>query len=293
MDSPRIVLHYPNMPRRRPIPTYALYGEADSRRYDWLHWETIQSRSRLHDYAIAPHRHEQLFQILSLTGGRGEVVLDGKPFTLKPHCVVVVPALTVHSYKFSPKVEGVVVTMMERDVASLGIEPPPAQMFKGDPALAELISRLIAEADHPTAQHDLAMRAHLTLLLLALNRMSQHTASDAPEIDRARTHAQAFRHLVDRQFRTTRRVGDYANAIGISQTHLNRVCRQELGASSLAVIERRIALEARRQLLFSSLTIKQIGADLGYDDPAYFTRFVTRTLGASPAAIRREGRGAL
>ncbi len=288
MDSVPIVLHYPNM-TRRPIPTYALYGEADSR-YDWLHWETIQSRSKLHDYAIAPHRHEHLFQLLSLTGGRGEVELDGKSFSLKPHALVVVPALTVHSYLFSRNVAGVVVTMLERDINGLGIEPPSAQVLPADVALASALAGLLAEADHPAAQHDLAMRAHLTLLLLALNRTSQHRASGEPDIERARLHAQAFRHLVDRQFRTTRRVGDYASAIGISQTHLNRVCRQELGASSLAVIERRIALEARRQLLFSSLTIKQIGAELGYDDPAYFTRFVTRTLGASPAAIRREGR---
>ncbi len=289
MDSARIVLHYPNMNSRRPIPTYALYGEADSR-YDWLHWETIQSRSKLHDYAIATHRHEHLFQLLSLTGGRGEVVLDGKPHKLKPHALVVVPALTVHSYTFSRNVAGVVVTMMERDVAGLGIEPPSAQVLPGDASLATALAGLLAEADHPAAQHDLAMRAHLTLLLLALSRASRHRAFGAPDTDRARLHAQAFRHLVDRQFRTTRRVGDYASAIGVSPTHLNRICRQELGASSLAIIERRIALEARRQLLFSSLTIKQIGADLGYDDPAYFTRFVTRTLGASPAAIRREGR---
>ncbi len=52
------------------IPTYALYGEQgyDSSP-DWLHWETVLSRSRLHGFRIAPHRHEQFFQILHLTGG--------------------------------------------------------------------------------------------------------------------------------------------------------------------------------------------------------------------------------
>ena len=69
MDRRDIVLHYPNMPK--PIPTFALYGETDSR-HDWLHWETIRSRSRLHNYRIAAHRHEQFFQVLYLT--RGSVV---------------------------------------------------------------------------------------------------------------------------------------------------------------------------------------------------------------------------
>ena len=62
MDGERKVLHYRNM---ASIPVYALYGE-DSGQFanDWLHWETIQSRSRLYGYEIAPHRHEQLFQVL-------------------------------------------------------------------------------------------------------------------------------------------------------------------------------------------------------------------------------------
>jgi AraC family transcriptional activator of pobA len=135
------------------------------------------------------------------------------------------------------------------------------------------------------------MRAHLTLLMVALARARHEPAAAGDGSDRARLHAQAFRQLVDRQFRQSRRIADYARAVGISQTHLNRVCRDVLGASALEVIERRVALEARRQLLFSTLPIKQIGAELGYEDPAYFTRFITRTLGMSPAAYRRRSRG--
>ena len=41
-------------------------------------------------------------------------------------------------------------------------------------------------------------------------------------------------------------------------------------------------------LLFSSLSIKEIGAELGYDDPAYFSRVLTRVLGMSPAAFRKD-----
>ncbi|MEO9228034.1 MAG: helix-turn-helix domain-containing protein [Devosia sp.] len=280
-------MHYSNM--RTSIPTYALYGETDSQ-HEWLHWETIQSRSRLHDYRIVPHRHEQFFQVLSLTSGRAEATLDGNRFELHPQSVVIVPAVTVHSYEFSRNVVGIVVTMMERDLAALGVDLPEAQIVPGSPAISSILEGLLAEADHPASSHDAAMRAHLTLLLVALSRHRRHHAPSTTNADRSRLHAQAFRHLVARQFRQTRRIADYAQRIGISQTHLSRICRQVLGASALEVIERRIALEAHRQLLFSSLSVKQIGAELGYDDPAYFTRFVTRALGASPAAIRRVAR---
>ena len=280
----------------KTIPSYALYGEADAEQnQDWLHWETIQARSRLHDYRIAPHRHEQFFQVLHLTGGWAGVTIDATQFDLRAPALVVVSALTVHGYQFSDDVEGIVLTLMERDVRAAGLGEPAAAVLRASDAVATAIDQLIAEADRPGAGHGVAMRALIALLLVALKRVPRADGpADAGAGDRGVLHAQAFRWLVDRRFRETRRIGDYATALGISPTHLNRVCRQVLGTSALGVIERRIALEARRQLLFSSLSIKQIGGELGFDDPAYFSRFLTRMLGVAPGAYRRrveEGRG--
>jgi len=277
----------------KTIPIYALYGEAAAEReQDWLHWETIQSRSRLHDYAIAPHRHEQFFQVLHLTGGRAEVTMDGEVTALVQPAIVVVPALTVHAYTFSRDVEGVVLTLMERDVRAAGLETPVAAVLPPSAAIVAAIGQLIAEADRPAEGHAVAMRALLALLVVAIRRAGQGTTIPArAATERGAAHAQAFRGLVEQRFRETRTIGDYATALGISPTHLNRVCRQVLGASALAVIERRVALEARRQLLFSTLSIKQIGAELGYDDPAYFTRVLKRVLGMAPGAYRSQLQG--
>lgn len=288
MDRAGNLLHYLNM---NLIPTYALYGETQSQyRQDWLHWETIQARSRLHDYRIAPHRHEQFFQVLHLTGGTAEMVLDGDRHALSPQCIALVPAGVVHGYGFSADVEGLVVTLMERDIEGLGMARPGPMVIRrgcGDIALA--LGRLIAEADRPGLAHDLAMRAHLTLLMVALARAAPGVAGPV-KAGRAAQLVAVFRDQVEQRYRETRRVADYAAAVGVSHTHLNRLCRQVLGRPALAVIEDRIALEARRQLLFSTLSIKQIGAELGYDDPGYFSRFVTRKLGLPPAALREQMR---
>ena len=289
MDRARNLLHYPNM---NDVPTYALYGEQDAvRRHEWLHWETIQSRSRLHGYTIAPHRHEQLFQILSLTGGEGQVSLDGMELVLKPAVIVLVPAMTVHGYRFSEDVAGVVVTLMQRDVADRIGRVSAGVLEHAVAAPMAALDDLVAEADRFGAWHDEAMLARLTLLLVALQRSRNLPGSLDVAAARSKRHADLFRDLVDQRFREMRSIADYAATIGISQTHLNRVSRQALGASPLAVVERRIALEARRQLMFSTLTIKQIGSGLGYDDPAYFTRFIRRVLGVSPSEFRNGRRG--
>ena len=293
-------MHYRNMTRTADrsagkaagIPVYALYGEEDGQSgVDWLHWETIQARSRLYGYEIVPHRHEQLFQVLLLTAGRGLATLDGRELELKPVTAVVVPALTVHGYGFSPDVDGIVLTLLERDVAELGLAFPNAITVGESNSIKREVEALIAEAERPGMGHEQALRARMALLLVALHRAASETADAEPMADPARRHAQLFRTLVDRKFRESRRIADYAAAIGISATHLNRVSRQVMGASALEVIERRIALEARRQLRFSDLSVKHIASDLGYEDPAYFTRFATRLLGMSPSAYREASRG--
>lgn len=288
MDRAGNLLHYLNM---NFVPTYALYGETQSEhRQDWLHWETIQSRSRLHDYRIVPHRHDQFFQVLHLTAGRADMVLDGDSHVLLPESVAVVPAGTVHGYTFSADVRGLVVTMMERDLDGLGLPRPGAMIVRqGCAEIAAALGRLAAEADRPGAGHDLAMRAHLSLLLVALLRAAPERAGAATNV-RASQLVTAFRDTVELRFRQTRRVADYAQSVGVSHTHLNRLCRQVLGRSALAVIEERVALEARRLLLFSTLPIKQIGAELGYEDPGYFSRFITRMFGMAPAALRDKMR---
>lgn len=284
----RKLLHYPNM---IGVPTYALYGETESdARQDWLHWETIQSRSRLHDYRIAPHRHDQFIQLLHLTGGTAEMMLDDETHALMPETVAVIPPGIVHGYAFSSDVRGVVTTLMANDLDGLGLPRPGAMIIrKGCADIAAALGRLLAEADRPGRGHDVAMRAQLTLLLVALHRADPQAVAAEPP-GRAVHLVSAFRDEVEQRFRVSRRVTDYASAVGVSHTHLNRLCRQVLGMSALEVIEQRIALEVRRQLLFSTLSIKQIGAELGYDDPGYFSRFVTRMFGMAPAALRETMR---
>ncbi|UYO01237.1 MAG: helix-turn-helix domain-containing protein [Devosia sp.] len=269
------------------IPTYALYGEQETLQ-DWLHWETIPARSRLHGFRIDPHRHEHLFQVLSLTAGEAEMQLDGTRVHIAAGSMVVVPAMVVHGYVFSPDVDGVVLTLFEQDVRTLGLGFDGAETLRASDRLVASLDGLIGEADHPGHGHDMAMRARLTLLLLDLHRARRAAMATPGPSGRAVQHVAGFRDLVEQRYRTSRRIEDYASAMGISPTHLNRVCQQVLGVTALEVVERRIALEARRQLLFSTLSVKQIGAELGYDDPAYFSRVMTRLLGAAPARFRAE-----
>ncbi|WIJ25087.1 helix-turn-helix domain-containing protein [Devosia sp. RR2S18] len=280
MDNPNMI----------QIPTYALYGEPSGQgAQEWLHWEPIQSRSRVHAYKIAPHRHEQFFQVLHIAGGSASVTIDGAAWEMQAPAVVVVPALCVHAFKFSSDIDGVVLTLMQRDLTATGAGELQPGIAPAEASVTQAIYSLIAEADRPADAHLVAMPALITLLAVALRRVMKGSASAPAGGGRYQSHAHAFRDLVELRFRETRRIGEYASALGISTNHLNRVTQRVFGSSALGVIEHRVVLEARRLLLFSTQSVKQIGSDLGYEDPAYFSRFVTRVLGTPPSEFRRAG----
>ncbi|RDE09898.1 helix-turn-helix domain-containing protein [Pelagibacterium lacus] len=282
------------------IPTYALYGEDQSHDESWLHWETITSRSRLYGFRISPHRHDQLYQILYIETGEASVMLDGHTVEVAPPALVIVPPMAVHSFVFSTDVTGFVLTLFAQDVRSALAEIGPhanglmqsriLSPMEGVVERDELdltVKRLVTEADRKAPGQVAALRARLTLLLIAAHRLDVAAArQQSAQQATSERHARAFLALVDQHYRDTRKIGFYAGKLGITPTHLNRVCRQILGTSALAVIEKRIIVEARRYLQFSPLSVKEIGILLGYPDPAYFSRFFARSVGYGPQALR-------
>ncbi|MCZ8623541.1 helix-turn-helix domain-containing protein [Escherichia albertii] len=76
--------------------------------------------------------------------------------------------------------------------------------------------------------------------------------------------------------------------MGMSAGHLSRLCRLMLGMSSLDVINMRVIQEAQRELIYTSKTIKQLAAFLGFNDEAYFTRFFHKHTGVSPSQFRER-----
>jgi len=290
----------------RGIPSYALYGEFDAHLgNDWLHCETILSRSRLHGFEIRPHRHERFCQILWLAAGSAVVTLDGRAERLIPPSLVLLPALSVHGYTFSHDVEGLVITLFERQLpeilracpeAAAGFDTPSVVALGDRPALARLVGDSLAAVAREFEQGEpgrLGMvDAHLAVALIAANRARLSAA--APVVgdpSRGADHVARFRRMVDREFRDRTPVDDYATRLGITATHLRRLCQEHLGQSALDTINGRIVLEAKRYLTFTALEVKEIAALLGFDDHAYFTRFFRREAGMAPSDFRRRQQG--
>ncbi len=89
-------------------------------------------------------------------------------------------------------------------------------------------------------------------------------------------------HVIDRHVREHRPATFHASQIGIPATHLNRLARDQTGRSTHQLIANRLVDQARRDLLFTRISVQGMSYQPGFSDPAYFTWFFTGQAGISP-----------
>jgi AraC-like DNA-binding protein len=83
-------------------------------------------------------------------------------------------------------------------------------------------------------------------------------------------------------------VRTYADLLNITPAKLNRVCARFTGKNASEFILERVILEAKRHLVFTNMSSKEIAYGLGYDDPSYFSRFFRKKTGYTPTRFRSE-----
>ncbi|MBR0815979.1 MULTISPECIES: helix-turn-helix domain-containing protein [Bradyrhizobium] len=296
MEGFAIVLYNSNMRRTAPaIRIYNLFGESGDLP-DVVHCETIASRSVLHDWTFAVHRHARLHQVLLIERGGGEATLDGRVVPLRPMQIVNVPVGHVHGFRFVPDTQGWVLTIAaeildEGLLAAEGLRGALSRsaVVRGTPQIRTIMKQIFAEhaaRDFGRAHVLRALSSAMTgLVARALTSESGGNGTVESSLFRR------FEALLEQHHLERWSVADYAEALAVTPTHLNRITRAATGDTASHLILNRLIREARRNLVYTNLPVSTIAYTLGFDDPAYFSRVYTAATGVSPRAFRAQLHG--
>ena len=289
-----------NMKYPGKAPIFKLYGGQDEwSKEERVHCETIASRSRLHNWHIRPHRHAGLYQILYLHRGRAIVCLDEARHAVTGPALVEVPQAFVHGFEFDEDCAGHVVTiaypLLARLIQLLG---PRAALPKqpvihalahgGASGFREAFGHLNAHYLSKDDFRDARIEAWLTLIYARLRSRPSGAEPEGPPRARSLEHHSRFSELLEASYATHHDVTWYATQMGMTPAHLNVVTRTHAGKSPLQLIHERLALEAGRSLVYTSMTIGEISDALGFSEPAHFTRFFRKAAGEAPRAFRQR-----
>lgn len=285
----------------RDIPQFALYGELPkAENAEFVHIELIETRSRVYDWHIGTHVHRGLYQVLFLLGGEVRAGIgDAVRTCTGPVALTIHPGLA-HGFDFSSGAHGYVLTVDQQVlftdahqhdalfaplfVAPLAIELTTAGAVHA--RLESLLEQLLAESSWPQHGNPLMLEwlARATLLLLARAQAAQQAAVESGRGDFALYTR--FRTAVEGHYKQQWQVGRYAALLKVTPTRLNRLCLRIAGHTAFDIAQERLLLEACRQLTYLPSSIATIAYELGFQDPAYFSRLFKKRFGITPREYR-------
>ena len=94
--------------------------------------------------------------------------------------------------------------------------------------------------------------------------------------------------LIDENYKAQKQTEFYADALAISKKRLNEFSIRYFGKTVARMLREKVMIEARRELVYTSQTVKTIALELGFEDVAYFTRYFKRDGGITPQAFRNN-----
>ncbi len=286
------------------LPLFHLYGDPpDDQAFDFIHVETIVSRSSMHDWTIRAHRHRNLFQILLIERGGGEMTFEAATLPFTAPAAILVPATIAHGFRFAANVTDGWVASFTEDAAgaladragealsrlrALAAQPIiPIQEETARERLSALYAELFEEHSLAREGYRLAMRGLLALIAIGVARLAASRArTGSVTLQPADATVAQLRALVDEFFRSERQLGFYADKLAMTVDRLNDHVKRAIGVTAGHLIRQRVLTEAKRQLVFTAQPIQDIAVELAFADPSHFARFFRKHAGTTPHQFR-------
>src|SRR6266850_6688476 len=287
------------------LPLFHLYGDPpDDQAFDFIHIETIASRSSVHDWTIRAHRHRNLFQVLLIDRGGGDMTFEAATIQFEAPCAILVAPTVAHGFRFRSGItDGWVMSFTEEAALALGdrsgealarlkalAAQPVVPLAGGDHRrLSALAAELHEERFLARAGFRIAMRGLLALIAVEVARLAAARArggADAIALEPTGATVDALRKLVEEHFQKERQLAFYADKLAMTVDRLNDHVRRATGVTAGHLIRQRVLTEAKRQLVFTNEPIHEIAYALAFSDPSHFARFFRKQTGTTPHDFR-------
>ncbi len=140
--------------------------------------------------------------------------------------------------------------------------------------------------DRDIIQRDMLqmMLKRLIIIITRLAKQQYHT--DQALTDDKLDVLRKYNLMVENHYRKEHTVHFYAGQLNKSPKTLANYFARYNHKSPLSVIQDRIILEAKRLLMYTDKSAKEIAYDLGFDDAAYFSNFFKKQTTYSPSDFR-------
>ncbi|WP_426811640.1 4-hydroxyphenylacetate catabolism regulatory protein HpaA [Pseudomonas sp. WOUb67] len=296
------------MSDRHPIPNINI-GQVYDQRYSdsEVHYDRLGNLAGFFGRNMPVHRHDRFFQVHYVKSGTVRVYLDDQQYIEAGPMFFLTPPTVAHAFVTEADSDGHVLTVRQQLVwqlieADASLLPAGMQVQPACVALGNLPAEYKAEAqrlqgwlealsdEFATQQpgREAALQSLTRLIMISLLRLCPHSLESTPARHEDLKIFHRFNALIEAHYLEHWPLARYAEQIGVTEARLNDVCRRIADLPSKRLVLERLMQEAKRLLLFSGSTANEICYQLGFKDPAYFSRFFNRYAKLTPGEYRQR-----
>lgn len=248
------------------------------------------------------HRHDY-YTVLLVEEAVGFHAIDYNNFAFDNFEVHFVSPGQVHQVGLTRRPKGSVLTFSKNFLVSNNIpesfisnislfrnfgDTPPLQL---DPPTFYRLTKIIDEMEYCLVDRlNYSTRATGAWLQLFLIYCSNSAKLNTDQIDEENPNIcilRDFKKLAEEKFKIWHKVSDYATELHISAKHLSKTLKNLTGKLAKDHIQDRLTLEAKRLLLHTNLSVKEVGYEIGFEEPLHFSSFFKKRVGIAPSKFRR------
>jgi len=257
-----------------------------------------------HDLAarLQAQNYKEFIKVVFVKAG-GHAVIDFKEYQLDQDALFFVNAGQYH--QFDDNCSGTMlyynrdfycIEIHDKEVACDRVlfhnvyEIPVVWMDGGtSKSMQSLFNEIKTELDNDDSSMEEMLRILLKQIIIKSTRIwKQEHLVNTDEARQEVEFSRSFSQMVEWNYTKHHTVAEYADMLNISPKALNKRITRYSNTTPNDIIKNRIILEAKRLLVHTSLSVKEIGYKLGYDDPSYFIRLFSKQAKASPQSFRTQ-----
>ncbi|MFA4866731.1 MAG: helix-turn-helix domain-containing protein [Pedobacter sp.] len=151
----------------------------------------------------------------------------------------------------------------------------------------DLFDKLAVELDFRDSYSQAVVRAYLQLML-ALSSKVKKAGTNFSQEEVLNHPIGKFKALLEEHFKRERSPSFYAEQLGVLPNTFSKQCATYFLKSPSQLIHERVILEAKKQIHLTYKSMKEIAAELNFDDENYFSRYFKKHAGITPTTFRED-----
>ncbi|RXM46974.1 AraC family transcriptional regulator [Flavobacterium sp. YO12] len=150
-----------------------------------------------------------------------------------------------------------------------------------------ILRKMIIELQDSNTYAAAVVKAYLQLILALCSKIK--SKDNSIEAEKNAYHPlMNFKELLENNFQKERQPSFYAAKMGISPNNFSKICKQYFLKTPSTLIHERVILESKKLIHLTYKSMKEIAAELNFDDENYFSRYFKKHTGITPTAFREN-----